>query len=441
MKNFKTWLLTGSNYVNTKIIFLAPEEDSDYFSLGDRRERTITEKLGIIHLASYLISLGWTFETAKLIDAETIGKICPNAYVGISSHINNYGNALKLAHIAKQSNCKAVILGGPHPTNRAEQIIRNQPDVDYVIVGQGELALEKILSDKAHKGVVEEIHLPLFELPTRERNLWPVGQAEMSGKKMSLAFFSEGCPQTMAGNACLFCSIHHATKYSQRSVDQVVKEMTQLQSLGYESFEITDDDFPRSFGKENLKLLAQEIKNHNLSLNIYIHAGIRSCSREILELLKEIGVVIIQTGLETADLKIKKQSANKSTSKEEQAFFKNCQELEFKLHLSVVFGMTGENKETMEKTCREIENLAEAGLIWAIQADPLLPLPGSKAFNLLCVKYPGFINIDRIDIYKLMQVWFAAFTDIDLEYVIQRRKKLFKKVNPEAIGGLLLKIM
>ena len=440
MKNFKTWLLAGSNDVGTKIILLAPEEDSDYFSLGERKERTITEKLGIIHLASYLISLGWTFDTAELIAAETTGEICQKAYVGISSHINNYGNALKLAHIAKQSNCKAVILGGPHPTNRAEQIICNQPNVDYVIVGQGELALEKILSGKTQKGVVEEIHLPLCELPARKRNLWPVGQAEMSGKKMSLAFFSEGCPQVMAGNACLFCSIHHATKYSQRSVDQVVKEMTQLQSLGYASFEIADDDFPRSFGKENLKVLAQEIKKQNINLNIYIHAGIRSCSREILELLKEIGVVIIQTGLETADPEIKKQFANKATIEEEQTFFKNCQELGFKLHLSAVFGMTGENKETMEKTCQEIEDLAEAGLIWAIQADPLLPLPGSKAFNLLCVKYLEFINIDRIDIYKLMQAWFNAFTNISLEYVIKRRKEMFEKINPEAIGGLLLKI-
>ncbi len=442
MNSFKTWMIEGKEGISgERIILLVPERDEDYFSLGERKGRILVENLGVVHLASYLSYHGWEFKLAQKIDSSTLQLFSPGSHVGISTQINNYGNALRLAKIAKKNSCKSVILGGPHATNLADQIMENKKNegiIDYVVRGQGEEALRRIISCEIPRGVIEEIHLPLEKLPQRIRQLWPQGVAHLWGGKMSLAHFSEGCPQALSKNACIFCSLLQAQKYSRRSIPQVIDELLLLRRMKYEALEISDDDFPASFGKGNLKVLANEMKKKDLNFLIYIHARIRSCTRDTLEVLRGMGVSIIQTGLETVVPQLKKECANKSGLKEEEEFFKNCQDLGIKLHLSVVFGLKGETKETIEKTCETVLELNKKGLIWGFQADPLLPLPGSEAYNLLCNDHPELLNADWVDIQKLMMIWFERYTEVTLEYTIARRRKLFEAINPEAVAGLIL---
>lgn len=433
-----------------RIVLVSAETDTDVYSLGIRKLRVMTECLGIIHLASYLENRGWIFSQAFMTDEDGIADYCQNSVVGISTQINNYGNSLRLAKIAKKSGAKLVIMGGPHATNVAEQIICNQPDVDVVIRGQGEVALHEILKrDVSMRGVIEEKHLSFHLLPPRNRSLWSdlwkTETTNLSGRKWSMISFTEGCPQAQSGNPCVFCSIRHAKKFSCRTIDQMVKEMKQLQNLGIGALEIGDDDFPGVFSKKQLGKLLDAMQKAKIDLKFFIHARVVSIvDLEHLQMLKQMGVEIIQPGFESGDAHIKKliginDKKDKATIEEENIFIEWCTKTGIKLQATFVVGIPGETIDSMQRTLDRTSELAERKVLWSLLLDPLIPLPGSRAFKMLCEKHPEFMNADRIDTEYWIKTWFQDFTTVDLEKFLELRKQLLSRLGV-TVAGMLLKI-
>lgn len=445
----KILILTGRK-AEKKVVLASVETDSDVYFLGVRRLRVMTECLGIIHLASYLESQGWDFDPAFVADEDVIVDYCQGAVVGISTQINNYGNSLHLAKIAKANDAKLVVMGGPHATNVAEQIIRNQPDVDIVVRGQGEVALHKILeADSFAHGVVEEEHLSFHLLPPRNRSLWSQiwkdEDVSLSGRKWSIISFTEGCPQAQSGNPCVFCSIRHAKKFSCRTVEQMVEEMKQLQALGIGALEVGDDDFPGVFSKKQLRKLLEAIQTAGIDLKFFIHArAVSIVDLEHLEMLKEMGVEIIQTGFESGDAEIKtligiSGKTDKATLEQEDRLIEWCQQAGIKLQATFVVGIPSETMSSMQRTLDRAKELVEKNVLWALMIDPLIPLPGSRAFKILCEKHPELTNEDRIDTERWIKTWFSDFTTVDLQQFLRLRTEMLFQLDV-TVAGMLLKI-
>jgi radical SAM superfamily enzyme YgiQ (UPF0313 family) len=445
----KVWTLIGYK-AEKKVVLASAETDADVYFLGVRRLRVMTECLGIIHLASYLESQGWKFDPAYMTDENMFAENCQDAVVGISTQINNYGNSLKLAATAKANGAKLVVMGGPHATNVAEQIICNQPDVDIVVRGQGEVALYKILEAESFtRGVVEEKHLPFHLLPPRNRGLWSqIWKAEdvnLSRRKWSMISFTEGCPQAQSGNPCVFCSIRHAKKFSCRMIEQMVEEMKQLQSLGIGALEVGDDDFPGVFSKKQLGKLLDAIRVAGIDLKFFIHARVVSIvDLEHLEMLKEMGVEIIQTGFESGDAEIKtligiSGKTDKATLEQEDRLIEWCKQIGIKFQATFVAGIPSETMGSMQKTLNRAKELVEKNVLWALMIDPLIPLPGSRAFGLLCKKHSEFASEDRINTERWIKSWFQDFTTVDLQKFLGLRTELLSQLGV-TVAGMLLKI-
>ena len=111
--------------------------------------------LSLGSLAGYILSKHPNFNL-KIIDGEMIDMDEINKersdIVGIGCNILTYKNALNLAEYFSDIGSK-VILGGPFPTSMAEEIIKNRPFIDAVVVGDGEETLFKIIAGYPKKQI------------------------------------------------------------------------------------------------------------------------------------------------------------------------------------------------------------------------------------------------------------------------------------------------
>ncbi len=154
--------------------------------------------LGILYLAGFLRNKGIKINLIDLSFTTTwdeyrndLLQIKPNI-VGISSMSPFADQAYLAASIAKECfpDCN-VVFGGPHATANSIEIINND-DVDFVVIGEGEITLleliEKIKGDhnfsqvngivyKENRKVIQtpprEYIKDLDEIPFPDRNLMP----------------------------------------------------------------------------------------------------------------------------------------------------------------------------------------------------------------------------------------------------------------------------
>jgi anaerobic magnesium-protoporphyrin IX monomethyl ester cyclase len=131
-----------------------------FFLAEDPKEQQILRPyppLGILYISAYLRSRGFDVdvydstwgareELFRILDAG------PPAMLGLYANLLTRRNALAIIERAKASGWK-VVIGGPEPANYAEEYLA--AGADYVVPGEGELVIERLLAgDPAPDGVV-----------------------------------------------------------------------------------------------------------------------------------------------------------------------------------------------------------------------------------------------------------------------------------------------
>ncbi|MCK5603739.1 cobalamin-dependent protein, partial [Candidatus Pacearchaeota archaeon] len=103
--------------------------------------------LGLGYIASTLQGKGFEVEFLAGLDIEDflrsfIKKLIDfqPRVVGISTMTPSYPAAIRMARVAKETIGAITVLGGNHATVCRDQVIR-QPEVDYVVYGEGEFTM------------------------------------------------------------------------------------------------------------------------------------------------------------------------------------------------------------------------------------------------------------------------------------------------------------
>jgi len=260
-------------------------------------------------------------------DEGHIGKIARDSrasIVGISSLFTAYyPYALKVAQTVKRfcPDCK-IVLGGHHPTHFPKKVLNN-PAVDFVIRGEGEIAmaqLAKILIRGLHAFVSDDTHmqsipgiaykkidgtfvinppavihdpdaLPLPAISHLNQKFYK----RKSGKSMVVAT-SRGCPFK-----CSYCSYGGSSQfpYRCRSVASVMAEIERA----FEKYEVRFIDFEDeqlSLGKNRFKTLLKAIINIGFKkLELRAMNGLfpPSLDYETIELMKQAGFKFLNLSL------------------------------------------------------------------------------------------------------------------------------------------------
>ncbi|MDP2663723.1 MAG: radical SAM protein [Dehalococcoidia bacterium] len=282
------------------------------------------------------------------------------------------------AHWAKQVSALArargleTMIGGAHATFMTEDC---QPDFDYVVRGDGELAAINALAD-GRRGVYE-IPLPRLDdvFP-----LWSLaGEAAFSrelfsgagygqGPKSAGLMMSRGCPY-----CCRFCRSEHVA-VRLRPVEDIVTEISHLQRVyGVHHYRFYDDCMtlnPARF---------REICLLFKGLGIHWRAHTRSnlWTAEMAAWAKEGGCTEMGFGFESADDRVLQAVHKQETVEQNRAAVQACRQAGI---ISKAFWLTGMPGETWDSV-QAIKDFMdeERPDRWIVSA--LAPYPGSDLWE------------------------------------------------------------
>jgi anaerobic magnesium-protoporphyrin IX monomethyl ester cyclase len=270
----------------------------------------------------YHFGMGWEEINARVEDAQA-------DVFGISSAFTPYhGEALEVARIIKQGDRgRIVVMGGAHVSCDPHGVLEN-PLVDYVVLGEGELRFPILLEqlESGYREGIEKIDgigyrvdgrvrinplktfvQDLDGLPHPARGLLDPDRYRIKKKRATMIITSRGCP-----HGCAYCSTRFVmgASFRERSPEGILQEMAECHHhYGIRVFDIEDDNF--TFNKERAKkllnLMLDRFGEGNLHLSAMNGISFASLDRELLGLMKRAGFQMINLSFVSADPSIKEQ--------------------------------------------------------------------------------------------------------------------------------------
>ncbi len=287
-------------------------------------------------------------------------------------------------------------------------------DIDLVLIGEYEMTLLELarrleesaslagcagLLWRGDDGVRDEGRRPLVEnldwFPWPARHFLPLSRYHDepgSIPRPSVQMWaSRGCPY-----GCVFCAwpqiMYDSRRYRMRSVRDTVDEMEWLVGeWGFRSVYFDDDTF--NVNKARTLAFAREVKSRNLGAPWAIMARIDNMDRETLEALQDAGLFALKYGIETADPTLLEQACKGLDLDKARQVLALTHELGIKMHLTFMFGMPGETRDTARRTI----DLALEANPESLQFTIATPFPGSRYYNEL--KQAGRILSDDFEKY------------------------------------------
>lgn len=283
--------------------------------------------------------------------------------------------------------------GGPHITLCAKEFIRENKEIDFGIIGEGEISFIKLINNikdgkkdipdaggicyrKNGSQVISGGHevLDISRLP------FPVFECV---KDMDFSDFryplltSRGCPY-----GCIFCCVGliSGKKWRARAHDDVVNELLQAkENYQLSSFEIMDDNFTFDIGRA--KKICRLIIKKKLNMDWWCHNGLRAdrLDRELLNLMKRAGCKSIALGIETGDKDVF-SNINKGEKLADIArAVKMIKKAGIKCVGYFIVGLPGDSVESTKRSVRFQRGLGLSGY----KFNMLIPYPGSRIWDIV----------------------------------------------------------
>ena len=348
--------------------------------------------------------------------------------VGATSVTISFLAAAEILKAAKQ-HCPSVVtvMGGPHVSFDARNTLTQFPEIDAIIVGEGENTIMQWLPVAKDRTAWHDIKgLAFFEdghfiftgagefienldaLPLPSRHLLPLSKYKALGFPISI-ITSRGCP-----NKCIFCLGRKMVGFKVRYRDpvQVVDEIEMILDSGFERINIADDLFTAN--KKRVNVLCKEILNRNIKFGWSAFARVDTVDEEILGIMKKAGCDAVSFGIESGNSEMLKRVRKKITLDQARKAVQACKQVGMIAHASFMVGLPGESQQTMQDSldfARELD--IEHGYHF------LAPFPGTTVRE----------SLDEYDLEILTDNW----TRYDANKAIVRTSHL----EPEAMESFV----
>lgn len=367
--------------------------------------------LNLMYLASSLesasLSVGIIDDNLKEWGIKKVTKIIKKlnpSIVGVTATTPLIKKALEyIKSIKKLLPNILTVIGGPHATFLPIKTLRECPELDVVVIGEGEetfkeLALEYESKGKkclekirgiAYRDNDERLHIndprPLIEnldeIPFPARHLVPFKEYNLSEETGGI-ISSRGCPYN-----CEYCSSSKmmGKRFRYRSAENIVDEIEELVN-DYNVREITFLDDTFTIHRRRIEEFCNELKNRDLDIDFTISSRVDTINRDTLKNLKTVGLNRIYYGAESGSQRVLNLMKKGITLKQIKDAVKVAKNLNLQTVTSFMFGYPGETLDEMNKT-----------IDFSIKLDPdycqysiLTPFPGTPIYYKL--KRKGLIN-------------------------------------------------
>lgn len=223
----------------------------------------------------------------------------------------DFNNAMKAANIIKEVNKNSIVVaGGIHPTVATHEVAANK-NVDYIVVGEGEISfanlLDNIQNNNKSERIIFSIRPNLNGLPFEGRELFDykittkfVSNFPGVFKPPSVTMIaSRGCPYN-----CAFCAPHakimFGDKVRYRSVDNVIEELKILRKK-YHFRSLFFWDYSVTLNKKWMEEFSEKYEKSGFKASISANSRADSiCYNEkSIEKLSKIGLKMLHIGYES----------------------------------------------------------------------------------------------------------------------------------------------
>ena len=324
--------------------------------------------------------------------------------IGITSVTMNFHRAAAIIKAASEILPGAVtIMGGPHVSFDYEDTLKHHPEIDLIVVGEGEQTIEELLpvigNRKAWSGIdgiafrddggvvftgKRELIRDLDDLPFPSRHLLPMSRYLSLGFPISI-ITSRGCP-----NRCIFCIGHRmvGNRIRNRNPQKVLDEIEDLLSYGFERINFSDDFFTSNV--KRVKEICKGINDRGLSFGWAAFARADSVSEELLILMRDAGCDTVFFGIESGNQQMLDRIKKRVTLDRIRKAVADCKAVGMRVFGSFIVGLPGETMETLMDSHRFAKEL---DIVYGYHF--LAPFPGTEVMT----------HMDQYDLELLSRDW------------------------------------
>ncbi len=358
--------------------------------------------LGIGYIAAYLLKLGHViqvydplpFKSQNVLEA--VDKFKPDA-IGLSCVTPTYTKACEIAKEIKTKFNIPIIFGGVHPTALPEEVLKND-FVDFVVCGEGEVTFAELLTALSGEKQLKDISGLVFKqagtmVKTPPRQLIenlddiPFPARQLFDKwyfmrsmiirglwlKSANVIASRGCPY-----GCTYCAskvlFGRQTRF--RSAKNIADEIEHLiKEYKVEAISFSDDLLV--VNKPLMKELYGEIKRRKIKLKCRMQIRADCVTDELVKMLKDIGCVQFDVGVESGSEKTLKLLNKNITPEHARNAFKIFKQNGVRACASFMLGSPGETMDDINKTVQLARDIAADYTSFFITT----PYPGTPIYN------------------------------------------------------------
>ncbi len=433
----------------TSVLLIYP-----YFRPKHDRSTFRFPPLGLGYIASSLRSVGCSPELldCTFLDKDDALKRALDLdvdIVGIYSMITMREESLQFArHLRGRGGL--LIAGGPLPSSDPGAFLS---DFDVVVIGEGEQAAAEILkayesgsdlrsSLRSIKGIAyrqdgrvvltskRELENDLDKIAFPARDLFPNQMyidhwKKRFGYSTTTVITTRGCPFS-----CEFCSnAVFGVSYRERSEQNVLDEVEEALSFGYDRIHFADDVF--TLNRKRLLHLCDEILSRGLDFPWECLGRVDSIDRATAEAMKRAGCRRIFFGIESGDDSVLRLMNKKITTSDARRAVEAAQSSGLKTGAFFILCYPGETDDTVLKTIKFATSLPVDYLSFTMP----YPLPGTALYERVKDriardwKEPDSPFCDHVLVFK------ADFSEAKMKFAIFKGQVQFmmqKELGPRA---------
>ena len=333
--------------------------------------------LGILYLSSHLRARGYEVEIydSTFGSREELFRILndgPPAALGIYANLMTRGNVIEMVATARAAGWR-VIVGGPEPSNYAEEYL--DAGADVVIPGEAELALEQLMATGFDRAAWQGIDGIVFRdsggqavrnsasrlLTDLDSQPWPDRERidiprymrtwrEHHGKSSISVITARGCPYK-----CNWCSHsvygHTHRRRSPRAVAEEVEWL--LERYEPDMLWIADDVFTIHHGW--IFEYAAELKRRGIHIPFECITRADRVNERIAETLKELGCMRVWIGSESGSQRILNAMDRGVTVEQVRRAVGLCKTNGIETGMFLMWGYDGEDISDVEATIDHVK--------------------------------------------------------------------------------------
>jgi len=347
--------------------------------------------------------------------------------IGFSILQANRWGGIEIAQIAKQIDPEVkIVFGGVSATFLWKHFLTHFPEIDYVVMGEGEYTFLHLIrciekKEDEHIGNIRGIAFKKDGKVIRTKPaeyIQDLDQLPVPAKYFEYQHLSltRGCP-----GKCTFCGSPKfwGRKVRFHSVDYFVEELELLYKKGVNFFYFSDDTF--SVNKKRVVEVCKKILKKNLKIAWNAISRVNYMSEEVLSWMRKAGCIQISYGIESGSEKIRNSLNKKITTGEIEKAFAITSKYGVLPRAYFIYGSPGESRKTIQESIDLIKKTKPL----VIYSSVLSLFPGTALYSEYKKKFnvSEDVWLNRIEDIKYFE------TDIKLprEVVISFGQKLRTK--------------